>query len=88
MGLKRLECLKISRVVTNAATGWRRGRLVPGALPLAMELRPVGAGAEPAGARGPLVHEGPAQGGERREEASAKEVGGTRVRGCALPPTA
>jgi len=82
MEFKRLEWLKISRVVTNAATvvlpfqgGWGIGRVVPGALPLAMELRLVGAGAEPTGPRRPMVHEGLAQGGEPREETSAKEMG-------------
>jgi len=56
--------------------------LVPGALPLAIEFRPVGgeagavgAGAEPTGARGPMVHEGQAQGEKPRKETSAKEVG-------------
>jgi len=48
--------------------------LVPGALPLAMELRPVGGAPELTGPRGPMVHDGLAQGEEPCEEGSAKEV--------------
>jgi len=45
--------------------------------------RPVGAGPELTGSRGPMVHEGLPQGGKRREETSVKEL---VVRpGCGAP---
>jgi len=47
-------------------------------------IRPVGAKAKPTGPRGPMLREGLAQGGEPREETSAREVGGKP--GCVAPP--
>ena len=76
MGLKRLEWLKISRVVTNAATvvppfqgGWEEGGLFQGRCPWLWSSAPLG------GDRNPQVQADPWF---------------TRAwpRGSALPPTA